>query len=909
MIQLMYHERRKLEKTFKSRTFLRIIKRCLGTVRHPKSSIRYFTEKRAIRKSGLFDEEYYLQNNSDLLLTHIDLLRHFILHGWLEGRNPSNDFDLEFYLNHYPNVRISGVNPLFHYLTKGSREGRAKNQIEYAAKKIRESGLFDDEYYLETNPDVRETSIDPLRHFITYGWKEGRNPNINLDTITYLDRYPEVIKTNTDPLSHYLTISILDNLENQQSLDTIGTYPKILMPGVETKTGPIKLIKYRLILGRLFDRKFYRENNEELYDLTKGALRHFLKHGWQEHRDPSAGFSFNYYLTMYPDVADAGVDPLIHYIKHGRKEGRLPSASPLEPSIVRKLHNRVLELSNKFKRNKYECWLRSNTPSRKDLDFQRNYKFPYNPLISIVVPVYNPPVRVFKEMIESVKVQTYSHWELCLSDSSTNRKLQKKVEKTACSDKRIKYIKHHSQKGISESSNSALSISTGEFVGLLDQDDLIAPDALFEVINRLNVNREIDIIYTDEDKISENSRRFSQPHFKPDWSPDTFMSIMYTCHFTVYRKKLIEYVGGFRSEYDGAQDYDLMLRIAEKTKNIVHIPRVLYHWRVSKTSVAERIDNKNYAIEAACNAKTSALKRRRLKGELREIKDIPGQFCVEYSTNGSSLVSIIIPTKDKAYLLEQCIDSIISKTSYLNYEIIIVDNRSVESHTHRYFGKVKKLENVRVIPYLNEFNFSSINNYAVLKSSGKYLLFLNNDTEITQNNWLSKLLGFAQLDHVGAVGAQLLYPDKMSIQHCGIINLFDGPVHAFINSPKKNVQYFGRNRVDYNWIAVTAACMMISRKKFDKIKGFDEDFKIAYNDVDLCFRLIKQGYYNICANSVQVVHHESASRELDNLNHFKKIRLGKERELLYRKNPEFIHFDPFFNRNFNQHRVDFALKD
>ena len=909
IIQMMYHERKKLEKAFKRRTPFRIIRRCLGTFRHSKYSIKYFFEKMTIKKTGLFDEKYYLDKNQDLILTNIDLLRHFILHGWREGRNPANDFDVEFYLNHNPDVRKSGMNPLYHYLKKGAKEGRAKNQIEYAAKQIRESGLFDEEFYLEKNHDIKESGIDPLVHYLSYGWKEDRNPNRNFDTTSYLEKHPEIKIKNLDPLSHYLANRTLEGKENQKTLIDWRQPQEKLTNIVTPETSPLRLIKYRLFLGRLFDRKFYKENNEELYDTKTGVFRHFLKHGWSEHKDPSSRFSFSYYLKSYPDVANLGIDPLLHYIKYGRKEGRLPSVSSLKPSRVSKVKKRIIELNNRFRSSKYEYWLRLNTPSKSNLDFQRTYQFLYSPLISIVVPVYNPPLRFFNEMVESVKAQTYSNWELCISDSSTNRKLQRRIEKTASSDSRIKYIKHNLRKGISENSNTALTLCTGEYVGLLDQDDLLTPDALFEVVNRLNVNKEIDIIYTDEDKISVNSKKCFQPHFKPDWSPDTFMSIMYTCHFTLYRKSLIEQTGGFRPEYDGAQDYDLMLRASEITKHIVHIPRILYHWRASETSIAKEIGMKNYAVLAVKKAKIHAIDRRQLRAKLREIKDFPGQFCIDYLIYGNPPVSIIISTRDKSELLKQCIDSIINKTLYSNYEIIVVDNNSQKPQTLQYFNQLEKFGNVKIVPFPIDFNFSTINNYAVSKSSGEYLLFLNNDTEVIHHNWLSKMLGFAQLEHIGAVGAQLLYQDRNTIQHCGIISLYEGPGHAFINTSQHKIQYFGRNRVDYNWVAVTAACMMINREKFNLMDGFDKDLPIAYNDVDLCFRLVKHGYYNICANSVQLIHHESATREIDHLNHEKRLRLEKERELLYRKNPEFIHYDPFFNRNFNQHRVDFALKD
>ncbi|MBN2344338.1 MAG: glycosyltransferase family 2 protein [Deltaproteobacteria bacterium] len=670
----------------------------------------------------------------------------------------------------------------------------------------------------------------------------------------------------------------------------------------------LKLLRARFKLGRLFNSAYYKAHNPDVELPALFCFHHFFRIGWKEHRAPSALFNFEFYLQTYPDIKAARVDPLRHYMKYGKKEGRLGATAPPASSTQKKSAGKR-KVAVTPESTDYETWFRHHSPSEPELAFQRTYKFQIQPTVSIVVPVYNPPFRVFKEMVESVVSQTYSKWELCLSDSSTDLQTKKQIAKLAASHPKIRYVSHDTRKGISENSNAALQLATGTYVGLLDQDDLLCPDALFEMINYLNVYQNADILYSDEDKISENSKRVFAPHFKPDWSPDTFMSVMYTCHFTVYRKAVIEDVGGFRKAFDGAQDYDLMLRASEGKRTIIHIPRILYHWRVSETSIAGGMDAKNYAVESLKSAKMEALQRRGTTGTLREVREFPGQYCVDYHVSENPKVSIIIPTRDKSDILKQCIDSVLSQTAYKRYEIIVVDNQSEEKETHEYFKELTQSPNIRILPFDEPFNFSRMNNLAASKCTGDYLLFLNNDTEVLQPDWLDKLLGMAQQPHVGAVGAQLLYPGGASIQHCGLVNLQDGPGHAFLNFPAAQIHYFGRNKLDCNWSAVTAACLMVSKKKFLQIKGFDEELAIAYNDVDLCFQLLNAGYYNVCCNSVQLIHYESVSRGVDHMDDQKRIRLEKERAFLYQKNPYFLQYDPFYNRNLHRHRIDFVVRE
>lgn len=681
----------------------------------------------------------------------------------------------------------------------------------------------------------------------------------------------------------------------------------------------------------LFDYEYYILQKPYIKTILQGfeisALYHYLKFGMQEGLNPNPKFDTKYYLSTNPDIHRSGLHPLFHYIHFGKSEGRKGSPEFEEDKneirtdrtnsevVIQKRENKlpdskILNYLNLDQNTaNYKDWFKTHSPNQKDLRFQENHSFRYNPAISIIVPVYKPSMKFFREMINSVRAQSYQNWELCLSDSSNNPKLRQYIEKMIGKDKRIKAVFHDSQKCISSNSNAAADITSGEFIGFLDHDDILTPNALFEMVNYLNLDKQSDILYSDEDKISEDSKSLFDPFFKPDWSPDTFMSIMYTNHFTLVRTSLFNNSERFRIGYSGAQDYDLLLRLTEKTNKIVHIPQVLYHWRVHSESIASGIGAKDYAVEALVMAKKDALERRNTPGTLRESQLFPGQYCVDYKIKGNPKVSIIIPTRDQKIILENCINSIIKTTRYSNYEIIIVDNQSKEKETHEYFSYVQNLDNIKIIPYNNEFNFSAINNQAVRESSGDYLLFLNNDIEITQDNWLEKMMGFAGLNHVGAVGAQLIFPETETIQHCGVINQYNGPGHPFYNFPSNKIYHYGRNEVDYNWIAVTGACLLIEKHKFIEIGGFDEKLPIAYNDIDLCFKLIEKRYFNVCCNSVKLIHHESVSRGVDHLNNEKQQRLERDRNRLYRNNPVFFQHDPFYNPNLTHVFGDFRLEE
>lgn len=504
----------------------------------------------------------------------------------------------------------------------------------------------------------------------------------------------------------------------------------------------------------------------------------------------------------------------------------------------------------------YNDWVTKVEPT-----LWRQYDGKKQPLISIVVPAYNTPDKYLKPLVQSLLDQTYDNWELCIADASTDNERRQAIKSIAKTDKRIKYV---AKKGlhISDNTNKALKLATGEFVGLLDHDDILSPHALEEVVAAICSPVKPDVIYSDEDKLSDDGKVRSLPFFKPDWSPDLLLGVNYITHFLVVRKKLIDSIGGLRSAYDGAQDYDLLLRLTEKTKKIVHIPKILYHWRLADGSTAKTVGEKNYADDAGQNALRDAVKRRKIKADVVEIPDRPTNYRLRYHLpKKQPKVSIVIPFKDKANLLRQCVTSIIEKTTYNEYEIILVSNNSVEDETKELLKSYKGIKKIRIYEWNNPFNYSKVNNFGVSKSKGEYIVLLNNDTEVITPEWLDELVGVASQPGVGAVGPMLLYPDKKNgIQHAGII-LGMGTMagHVFRHRQPQEWTAFGLPTWPRNYLAVTAACLMVEKRKYLQVGGLDEVFTVAGNDVAFCLRLHEAGYRNIYWPLASLYHYESVS--------------------------------------------------
>ena len=520
-------------------------------------------------------------------------------------------------------------------------------------------------------------------------------------------------------------------------------------------------------------------------------------------------------------------------------------------------------------------------------------KFKYNPLISVIIPTYNVSRKLLSECIGSVLNQSYTNFEICIADD--NSTLGETIETLREYEKndKVKVVYRKVNGMISESSNTALSIAKGEFVVLLDNDDLIEKDALYYVVDALNKESKLDMIYTDEDKLDFNGRKM-EPHFKPDYSPDTLMSVNYICHLCCMRKSIVDKLGGFRKEYDGSQDYDLFLRFTEITDKIYHIRRVLYHWRQTKTSTAGYMGNKSYAYIAGKKALEDALKRRKIKGEVLENPRV-STYLVKYG-NKNPLVSIIIPIKDKAKMTRRCIDSLYEKNIYKNFEIILVDNNSCEDETFKMLNEYKKRDNFKVLRLECEFNYSHINNEAVKHARGEYLLFLNNDTEVIDSDFIEWMVGYASLSHVGCVGIKLLYPDKL-VQHAGVVLGYGGVAgHIYVTASNNDNGLFGRLCMPYDYTAVTAACLMIDKKKFNEVNGFDEKLKVALNDVDLNLKVLDKGYYNVCLSNITMFHYESKSRGYEASKEKHERFLG-EQEYLKNKWAKTFDEDKFFSKN------------
>ena len=531
--------------------------------------------------------------------------------------------------------------------------------------------------------------------------------------------------------------------------------------------------------------------------------------------------------------------------------------------VIRKII-RIIKNEKELQYGDYGGWIKYNELKDSDLKVQMKKKFYNSTKISVVVPMYKTKEKFFKELVECMINQTYSNWELCLADGSPeeNTNFKKYYEK----DERIKYKFLNENLGIAGNSNAAIKMATGEYIALLDHDDVLAEYALYEVVNFINKYPNAEFLYSDEDKIDESSNRYDA-YFKPDFAPDTLRCQNYICHFSIFKKELMDKLKGFKADYDGAQDYDIFLRMSEVTspENIKHIPKILYHWRVHNDSTAKLNSNaKNYAFEAGKKAIEDHLKRVGLEGTVSE-GCIDGIYRVDYKVIGNPKVSIVIPNKDGKEILDVCIKSILEKTTYNNYEIVVVENNSVTEEIFEYYEELEKNEKIRVVKYPNKgFNYSAIINFGVKNSTGEYIVQLNNDTELITPNWLEIMLGFVQRDDVGACGVKLYFPDE-TIQHAGIIVGIGGIAgNRFKSIPKDGHGYFAKESMIENLSAVTAACIMTSKSIYEEVNWMNEKLAVAFNDVDFCLKIREKGYLIVYNPFVEFWHYESKSRGQEN---------------------------------------------
>ena len=550
----------------------------------------------------------------------------------------------------------------------------------------------------------------------------------------------------------------------------------------------------------------------------------------------------------------------------------------------------------------YQEWIVQN-----EYDVLEAPHLQHNPLISIVTPVYNTNAVYLKKMFDSVLAQTYSNWELCIADdASTSQSTLSLIDAYEKAHANIKVTYRKTNGHISEASNTALTLATGEYVAFLDHDDTLSPNALYEMVKKLNTDPKLKLIYSDEDKIDEDDNR-TNPHFKSGWNPDMFFSQNYICHLTFIKKDVVDAIGGLRKGYEGSQDYDLLLRALGyiSYEEIDRVEKVLYHWRAIKGSTAYGTGEKAYAHMAGLRALQDYFTK---KNPLVVVEDglLPNTYKVNYPL-ANTLVSIIIPTRDGYEILSKCIKSIRTKTLYTNYEIIVIDNETTCQKTLNYFKKIKAYENVTILEYHQPFNYSVINNYAVSHAKGEVVVLMNNDVEVISPEWLGEMVQHASREEIGAVGAKLYY-DNNTIQHAGVVLGIGGVAgHAHKYFEKSQHGYFSRLKIIQNYSAVTAACLAVRKSLYEEVGGLEEDgLKVAFNDVDFCLKLKEKGYRNLWTPYAELYHHESLSR---GTNDTPQKQEREQREVAFMKNKwkSKLEEDALYNRNLTNKNENFGI--
>ncbi len=586
---------------------------------------------------------------------------------------------------------------------------------------------------------------------------------------------------------------------------------------------------------------------------------------------------------------------------------------------VRAFFQRVSDVLFGSETVSYDKWRRRYGVTKRELSEQRVTHFAFEPKISIVVPLYRTPEDFLRQMVSSVKSQTYRNWELVLSDGSGTDQLTPLLQELSSKDDRIRVLPNEGRRlSIAENTNAAVSAATGEYFIFGDHDDLFSPDALFSCVQVLNDRPETELIYSDEDKVDAKGKRYFEPHFKPDYSPDLLTSMNYFCHLVLVKRQLFLKAGSFDPAFDGAQDYDFVLRCTEQTdpEKIVHIPKILYHWRSYGDSTSENPESKRYAFEAGQRAVASHFERLGIDAVVTE-GVYPGLYDTTYAIkkkdNGElPLISILIPNKDHIADLKNCIRSIESKSDYRNYEYIIIENNSTEQETFEAYRELEaEIPNLHVVKYpeTSEFNYSAINNFGAKYAKGDYYLLLNNDTEIINPDCLSQMLGCCQRPEVGIVGALLFYGDD-TIQHAGVVLGFGGIAgHAFIGQKRGDNGYFSRILCAQNYSAVTAACMMVKASVYREVGGMTEELKVAFNDIDFCMKVRETGKLVVYTPHAQLYHYESKTRGLEDTPE-KIERFNREIAIFLDRWGDRVEAgDPYYNPNLTLNKADFSLKE
>ncbi len=554
----------------------------------------------------------------------------------------------------------------------------------------------------------------------------------------------------------------------------------------------------------------------------------------------------------------------------------------------------------------YQEWYEKHKLSEEELARQRKKKWKDPVVISVLVPAYRTPEAFLKQMMESVLLQTYPYLELCIADGSgTDDSVENVVKEYQKKDPRIRYRRLEKNEGIAGNTNAAIEMASGEYMALFDHDDLLSPNALFEVASAIEKEK-ADVVYTDEDKVTSDLKEHFQPHFKPDFNPDLLCANNYICHLFVVKRSLALKLGGQDPAYDGAQDYDFIFRCTENAEKIVHVAKILYHWRVHQASTADNPSSKLYAFDAGKRAIEAHLARIGAKAEVSHTKDL-GFYRVKYQVQGNPLVSIVIPNKDEKETLKKCLESIWKKTSYSNYEIILVENNSTTQEIRDYYKELDGKERVRVVYWDKEFNYSAINNFGISHAKGEYILCLNNDITVISPDWMEELLANCQRPEVGIVGARLYYPDN-TIQHAGIVLGMGGCAGSlFVGLARSRGGYLHKAALQQDLSAVTAACFMVKKEVFEKAGGFEEKLAVAFNDVDFCLKVRHAGYLVVYDPYAELYHHESKTRGYENTE-AKKRRFQEEIEYMRCHWMPDILRDPYYNENLSLKASDYSLR-
>ena len=648
--------------------------------------------------------------------------------------------------------------------------------------------------------------------------------------------------------------------------------------------------------------------------------------GLAKYGDPKAG-----HVGIFLEIPFHGQHLVTVYFKEKNAQGNVISEQslPLNPALIaaRKFlkeskaqyvstKKSLIWLKKKLTGNEYadyDTWLRIMRVSRQELFAQRKTKFSYAPKFSVVVPLYHTPAKFLKDLVRSMMYQSYANWELCLVNASPEDvHLTSLLENWAMRDKRIRVIRLEKNLGIAQNTNAGIAASTGEFIAFLDHDDFLEPDALFCYADALNKDKTIDVFYSDEDKTDEYAAHYFYPHFKSDFNIDLLHANNYMCHFLAVRKSLVDTVGGLNEKFDGAQDYDFVLRLTENTKKIYHCPRILYHWRCSNQSTAANQGNKMYAIHAGKAALNAHYKRIGWNARAQE-GAVDGWYQTKFTLKEEPLVSILIPNKDHTDDLDVCLNSFFERADYQNYEFIIIENNSVLPETFAYYEKIEKEhDNVKVVYWEAGFNYSAINNFGFKFAKGDYIMLLNNDVELITPDIFQSMLGFCMRPEVGIVGAKLFYNDH-TVQHAGVLVGAGGLAdHVFKGIHEDDPGYMGRAISSQDVSAVTAACLLVKRSVYEEVGGLEDEFQVAFNDVDFCLKVRKAGYLIVYDADVKLFHYESKSRGMEDTTE-RFIRFGNEMMLLNSKWDILSTFvDPYYNPNLSYleyYKINHTIKE